>query len=324
MPMATRLWKRRSLYLLLILFLLLLSAGFGTGTIPMPATSVQKAHAAVVGVPVLFVHGFNSSEAIPGGCNGSTTWGSAKTYLSSHGYTGQLITIGFYNGDTGCDVNLKDQQNSHCSNYYAGNTGTTNEDERHIACNLAWYIWNNFTQHGQSVQLVAHSVGGIIVRWAIYAAGSSSMPSYLYVRNAVTMATPHNGIPWGGSVICGICLQLAELQPGSSFLSTLQNGAQNPQATNGTNWTIMGSSCESWVNGGIDPSSEMAMAAQNKILYLNPPCYHHGDYLTDQADSLSAYADYCNNACSGEPNSSTGYSTTFSRSLREMSLALSK
>lgn len=324
MTTITHFWKYRALYLLPIFAFLLLVTGLGSGIIPLSALSAQKAHAASTSLPVLFVHGFNSSAAIPGGCNGSTTWGSAKTYLSSYGYAGQLITVGFYNGDTGCDVNLKDHQDSHCNNYHAGNTGTTSEDEQHIACTLAWYIWNNFTQYGQSVQLVAHSVGGIVVRWAIHAAGSSSLPPYLYVRNAVTMATPHNGIPWGGSAICGICLQLAELQPGSSFLSDLQNNAQNPQATNGTTWTIMGSTCESWINGGIDPSSEMAMSAQNKILYLNPPCYHHGDYLTDQSDSLNASVDYCNNACAGEPTSSTGNSTTFARSLREMSLALSQ
>ncbi|HEY7419603.1 MAG TPA: hypothetical protein VH593_30765, partial [Ktedonobacteraceae bacterium] len=90
--MATHVWKYRALYSLPILVLLLLFTGFGTGIIPLSATSAQKAHAATTSLPVLFVHGFNSSAAIPGGCNGSTTWGSAKTYLSSHGYAGQLIT----------------------------------------------------------------------------------------------------------------------------------------------------------------------------------------------------------------------------------------
>jgi hypothetical protein len=295
-----------------------------SGTASAHPLSKMGTHAALVtSSPVLFVHGFNGSASIPGGCNGSTTWGSAKAYLTSHGYTGQLITIGFYNGDTSCDVNLKDRQDSHCNNYFAGNTGTTSEDQRHIACTLDWYIWNTFTQYGQNVELVAHSMGGTIVRWAVYAAGSSSLPPYVYVRDAVTMASPHNGIPWGGSITCGICLQLAELQPGSSFLSDLQNKAQNPQASGGTNWTIFGSSCESWTNGGVDASSEMAMSAQHKVLYLSPPCYHHGDYLTDQSDSLDAYANYCNNACSGAPSNATGYSTTFPRALHEMELAIS-
>lgn len=316
--------RKSSVYSLVFSFLLILFSSIGVGVARVQPVSAQEAHfAASVNSPVLFVHGFNSNASIPGGCNGSTMWGDAKSYLSSHGYTGQLITIGYYNGDTGCDVNLYNQQNSHCSNYYAGNTGTTNEDQSHIACNLSWYIWNNFTQKGQNVQIVAHSMGGMIVRWAMYATGSSSMPPYLYVGKIVTMASPHNGIPWGGSATCGVCLQLAELQQtGSSFLSTLQNNAQNPQARGGTNWTIMGSTCETWLNGGVDPSSEMGMSAQSKVLYLNPPCYHHGDYLTDLSDAASASASYCNNACAGEPTPSTGYSTTFPHALHELLIAL--
>ncbi len=307
-------------------FLLLLFSSVGVGIAGAQPVLAQASLAATsTSSPVLFVHGFNSNASIPGGCNGSSMWGSAKSYLASHGYTGQLITIGFYNGDTGCDVNLKDRQDSHCNNYFAGNTGTTNEDQSHIACNLAWYIWNNFTQKGQNVQIVAHSMGGTIVRWAIYAVGTgnSSLPPYLSVAKIVTMASPHNGIPWGGSAVCGVCLQLAELQQiGSSFLGTLQNNAQNPQARGGTQWTIMGSTCETWTNGGVDPSSEMAMAAQSKVLYMSPPCYHHGDYLTDQSDTNNAQVDFCNNACSGEPTSGTGSSTTFPHSLHEMLLAL--
>ena len=284
-------------------------------------SATQTASPMVTSLPVLLVHGFNSGAAIPGGCNGNSMWGTTKSYLSSHGYTGQLITIGFYNGDTGCDINLKNRQDSHCSSYFSSSVGDTREDQRHIACNLAWYIWNTFSQKGQSVQIVSHSMGGTIVRWAIYAgAGSSSLPPHLYVRNSVTLATPHNGIPWGGSATSA---SSAELQPGSSFLSALQNNAQNPQAVGGTNWTIFGSSCESWLNGGIDTASEMSMAAQHKVLYLNPPCYHHGDYLTDNSDNLNASVNYCNNACSGQPTSATGSSTTFPRSLHEVLLAIS-
>lgn len=309
---------------LIVSLLFIFVIGYSTSTAHAQSfTGLQEAIGAATNLPVLLVHGFNSSAAIPGGCNGNTTWGTAKSYLASHGYTGQLISIGFYSGDTGCDINLKDRQDSHCNTYYAGKTATTSEDQRHIACNLAWYIWNTFSQYGQSIQIVSHSMGGTIVRWTIYATGQSSFPAHLYVRNIVTMASPHNGIPWGGSATCGICLQLAELQPGSDFLSTLQNSAQNPQAAGGTNWTIFGSTCENWLNGGIDSSSEMSMAAQHKVLYLNPPCYYHGGYLTDNSDSATAAVYYCNNACSGKPTSTTGSSTTFSRSLHEMLLAIS-
>lgn len=311
--------RNRIVRLIATISLLIIVTGFAlfASTHPIAQTKASAANS-----PILFVHGWNLQAN--GTCNTPTSWGSAKTYLSSHGYTGQLITIGFYNGDTNCDVNLKDEQDSHCNNYFAGNAGTTNEDERHIACDLDWYIWNNFTQYGQNVQLVAHSMGGIIIRWAIHAAGSSSsLPPYLYAQNAVTMATPHNGVPWGASLVCANCLQMENLQPGSSLLSALRNDAQNPQAQGGTTWTLLGSSCESWLNGGVDPSSEMGMVAQHKVLYLNPPCYHHGGYLTDQSDSLDAQADYCDNACTGKPNSTTGYSAAFPHSLRELLSAIS-
>lgn len=64
------------------------------------------------------------------------------------------------------------------------------------------------------IDIVAHSMGGIVARYYVQKLGGDK-----YVRNLVTIATPHQGIPWAKySVFPGI----REIAPGHPTLKALQ------------------------------------------------------------------------------------------------------
>lgn len=279
---------------------------------------------------ILLIHGFNGDGyGSSGGFNCTDTanygWGTVLNYLSGyHNIGGQQLlwgrqdfrTIKFYSGDYNCaqqkygappgtlqsdaDYNLHNSQyTSHCSNYVPGNEGNNNESIYHLSCLLAWYIHLNFDHVGWNVEIVAHSMGGLIIRNTIYQVTqhkSSSMPSTLgSISDVVTFATPHNGAaagaPW---FVCGGCQQIKELENGSSFINEMYNNAQNPQSSGGTDWTLMGDDYAS--QGGCDqvvPAiTAMFMTNGRKSVFLDL-CYNHPDYLTDNRDAFDTTIRWC-------------------------------
>ena len=272
--------------------------------------------------PVLFVHGFNGNGSID--CKNSY-WGSATNFLQSHGWTGSLVTLGYYTNDHNCTDSLGSYAPM-CTNSYPGHQGTTNEDLRHVSCELAWYIWYHYTQYGQNVQLVGHSMGGLLIRWALYETPvDANLPPYIGVQDAVTMATPQGGIPVVGAAIflCGGCLQANQMRTNNTFWEMLNSFGQNPQGAGwGTDWTMMGSSCESFYNVfdlGVSWQSALDMTGGHKTEYLNPPCYNHGGYLTDTSITENAHANFCD-GCG--PDVVTHSSNYFPRSLYNMLFSL--
>lgn len=279
--------------------------------------------------PVLFIHGFSGTNP-NGSSNGvdcNATWGSAESYLrGSHNingqslhWTGQFITLGYYTGDTNCNVSLGSYA-SHCSNYNAGNQGTNNETLYHLACELDWYIWLNWSQYGKNVQIVTHSMGGLIARYGIYQWSRHYNSSFtaitnLYVQDVVTLDTPHGGVPVVSLFACGNCTQFDEMQSPDNFMQELYNGTttngvfhpgQNPQGAGwGTDWTLMGSFGS---NFGIPCDvveyqyhSATYMAGGHKSGFYTP-CYDHGGFLTDTSDNGDATIDWCD-GCSTDPAS---------------------
>ncbi len=134
----------------------------GAATIMAP----QQAKAATYD-PVILVHGLNQNAAQ--NCNEWSEFGAIKTFFNSSVYP--TVSVGYYNGDSNCDFYLGPEY-SHCAGWFSGNNGTLNEDIRHTSCLLAWYIWDDYTQWGVHVQVVAHSMGGIIIRQAIFGSDS--------------------------------------------------------------------------------------------------------------------------------------------------------
>jgi triacylglycerol esterase/lipase EstA (alpha/beta hydrolase family) len=149
------------------------------------------------------------------------------------GWTGSLHPVAYYAGDTRCTEN----GNIRNVRIASGNNQTS---IREYGRQLAWEIHDSYSWNGRSVDIVAHSMGGLVARAAISGTakerGKNGWPKYIYVEDVVTIGTPHNGTR-GWASVCFLSTVCKEMLPGSAFLKSL---AHNAQATGGTDWTMIG------------------------------------------------------------------------------------
>lgn len=219
---------------------------------------------------VLFVHGFSATASTD--CNG--TFGNMISQMQADGFTGNLRTVGYYSGDTNCAVNLHSY-----GSYGDGDPFTT------IGQALSWYIYDTFTKNGIEVNAVGYSMGGIVLRAAVYGAsiGATGYSPPINVGRAVTLGAPHNGAAWYATacVIVG-WTQCAAMVGGSPQLNWLnQNG--NPQGSSGTSWTTFGSTDDDVVPSGS--ATYMSLPAAQKIVFDNVS--HTGLFHPDYMDAWS-------------------------------------
>jgi hypothetical protein len=265
--------------------------------------------------PIIFVHGYSDGLSCPS--TDVTMWSPLQGDLVEDGWTSDKRLVGYYSCDTHVSANdWIDLHGSHsvyyntspcsplCATHETGTSGHTshnrNTDIRHLAYHLAWFIWDNYSQYGRSVQIVAHSMGGLIVRWMLYAEqnnstiGQGRFPPRLYIQDIYTVSTPHNGTSYA---FLGVFYQTEEMQTGSSFLNALNGSAsgRNPQATNGTDWTTMGN-YPADTDLVVTAGSATHMDGGHKVLFDGPTQYSHGGSLNDTSETWDAHAyrcDYC-------------------------------
>ncbi|SRR5579883_2283260 len=245
--------------------------------------------------PVLFIHGIDSQSVTD--CNG--LWGTALDYMRGDGYngpwTGDLRTIGYYNGDTNCTDNIQDDQYAfYCPLIYRPeDSGTNNEPIENLSCKLAWYIYLNYSRYGQNVGIVAFSMGGLITRYALAAVarGADEFPPNLIVHDVVTLGTPHGGVAYlGDQIACGGCVEGVEMIYTSYFITVLKEPfGQNPQGQDGTDWSLIGSQGDL-----IDPTwvTFTYMSAAHQYFYIRP-AYGHNDYPYDTVEDIDAAMRVC-------------------------------
>ena len=206
---------------------------------------------------VIFIHGWNSSENTDCAAN----WAQATSLLRNRaGWTGSFVTWGYYRNDRRCTVK------------YNGTEATSIDT---LARSLANYIYNTYSRRGKSVDIVAHSMGGLIARRAVSGTQrrDSGFPPYVYVEDAVTLATPHLGTRVALACRTRQCLQM---QPGSDFMDRLKAQAQNPQSRFGTDWSNLGSEKDRTVSEG----SAIGMSAGHKYTYLASANLSHSGIRT--------------------------------------------
>jgi pimeloyl-ACP methyl ester carboxylesterase len=209
---------------------------------------------------VIFVHGWNSNETTD--C--TATWAKATSLLRDRiDWTGTFVTWGYYSADRNCTAKYN---------------GTQETSLDTLARSLATYIYDNYSSRGEPVDLVAHSMGGLIARRAV--AGTqrqdSGFPAYLYVEDAVTLATPHLGTPL--AVACRT-LQCRQMESGSDFLDRIKVQAENPQSRFGTDWSTLGSEADVVVS----ESSAIGMSSGHKYTYLSNAGIDHTEMRTNDA-----------------------------------------
>ena len=357
---------RRPLPRLLLSLLFALGLLIGGLTTPVLAASRLPAVSLTcngvgpcAGTPAtLLIHGVADNDHVSGGCDGNNTFGNVISFLQRAGWT-NVYSVAYYKNDWDCGPNPNpnssqpettpqgnlysfEQTYQFCTSYNDSGSadGTSDEDGRHVACELAWYIWEYYTSSNNAVNIVAHSLGGVLLKEAlyqIYVKHNAVFPPYLYIHQVVTFESPLDGVQIGSDLACGGCFQVAQLQQGNPFGywgDLTDPPSRTVQASGGTNWTMEGdadSKCSTlgYAVGG----SAFGMDYGLKISYnqyvpglngsMPDACsdnggknyyYGHGTYLVDTQTATNVPAKYCVN-CAGEHPGNSG---TFSHSLQEM------
>lgn len=234
------------------------------------ATGCEPARTPAKDRVVIMVHGYS---ALGKGVNCNSSFGTLTNTLRSKGFTGPIVTVGFYDSDTNCNVNLR-SWDSGISNSTAWRT---------LSKAFSKYVYETYTKQGITVDIVAHSMGGLIARGAVFGSerGESGFSPKLLVEDAVTLGTPHSGAAWFSTgCLYGQCYQL---KPGAEDIVWLnQNG--NPQGAKGTEWTVLASTADD-----VTPAASglyMSLPAAQKVTYTN---LEHSDYQQN-ATSLARIA----------------------------------
>jgi pimeloyl-ACP methyl ester carboxylesterase len=175
--------------------------------------------------PVYFVHGYSPDGK--GFNNRNWYWRDALNVFNPafSGPLGKGWTFCYYDLDTECDLKVP---------------GDQNRSIEAIGADLAWEIYDHFSRFRVSVDIVAHSMGGLVARAALTGVnkGLPTFPPYLYVEDAITLSTPHGGAPIGSFCPIAPCpRQVEEMQTNSSFLTWLED---TPEGATGTDWTLFG------------------------------------------------------------------------------------
>jgi hypothetical protein len=238
-------------------------AGVVTVVAQSPASAAGPARKNTKSEPVYFVHGIDWNHAVATNAqvNCKSAWNSAETALRNGGWTGKFITWGYYKKDLNCTRKV------------GGNLETRIQELGRL---LAWDIYNNYSRHGKAVDVVGHSMGGLVIRAAITGVKryhqNADWPDYLYIEDVATFSTPYSGTNW--ATACTLARgwnQCSDLRPGSGFLSW---AGQNPQSNMGTDWTLMGASDDDTVTSG----AAISMTAKHKAIYAAGQGLEHSSF----------------------------------------------
>lgn len=218
---------------------------------------------------VIFIHGYS---ALGNGVNCNSAFGSLKNALRADGFTGTFVTIAFYDSDTNCDYDLRSTDSS-LDNSSSWKT---------LSKAFSRYVRDTYTSKGIMVDVVGHSMGGLIARGAVQGstAGESGFSGPLLVEDVVTLAAPHAGAAWY-SYLC-LWGQCSQLKPGATDIKWMgTNGA--PQDADGVDWTVFGSTNDDTVPS--DSALAMSVPAARKVLYTN---LEHSQYMGNPAAQARA------------------------------------
>jgi triacylglycerol esterase/lipase EstA (alpha/beta hydrolase family) len=243
--------------------------------------------------PVYFVHGYeNGSDA---NCN---QWDAMVGKFRDWGHDGPFERIGYYHNDVNC-TDFVSHHGNHSTHHASGHhDGAHTEDTniRHLAYHLAWHIYDHHTVHGRYVDVVGHSMGGLIIRYALGQVDLDhpSFPPNLRVEDAVTMGSPHGGARFAAWCI-GCNTQVQQMEMGSDFLVWMQENAWSPDGYGGTQWTAMGSDDDNQVaadraaatDSDRDPVNKY-MGTCHKAWYEEDSNIEHGDFRNTTSAATTA------------------------------------
>jgi surface antigen len=262
------------------------SASVATVSRPVPAEATTHGKGNVV----LFIHGWDKFSAHD--C-AQTTDGfilPLKDTMAARGFKGKLVTVGWYPNDLNCDVNIAD-----IYQYYDPERDLTFDEYGYY---LNDWIYNTYTAHGIPVDIVTHSVGGLISRAALQfgtSAGvgyTAGMKGHLIdVSDAVTISTPHDGVTGFWEQQCSTTECNAYVS-GSLQLNWLNNdGNRNEQGIHGTEWTTIGSSGDTTVDSASANYMDLPATNEVEVSGVCHVCMTTNDAVHDRVASALIYDD---------------------------------
>jgi len=218
---------------------------------------------------VALVHGLHTSQEPGYSCEGY--WSDAIGFLRGRGWTNTLHAIRYYRGDDACDrrgnvIDGRPSVSSDIIGRYGAETSIPT-----LARRWSWWAWREYARHGRTLDVVAHSMGGLIVRYALDSVqrDRDGYPPSLRVEDIVTLGTPHDGSR--PAELCG-WLQCRQMRMQSQFIRYLRAHARNPQGVGGTQWTVIGSNRDLAVHS----ASAVAIDTPHRIKYIGEPVDHFG------------------------------------------------
>jgi pimeloyl-ACP methyl ester carboxylesterase len=215
------------------------------------ATTLSHARTDDKTKPVLLIHGWSYFQA---GWDCSTYFHDLKTELLAQGFTGPIITVGYYEGDINCDVNLRN----------VDATITDNTPWRALGRALNQYIQQTFTSTGQPVDVIAHSMGGLMTRAAVLGAqlGEDGFAPIM-IEDAVLLGSPHKGTNIG--LMCSKqCYSLRRDYPDYEWL----NAVGHPQSLLQTDWSIQATTTDQFV--ALDSALNLAVDKAHRFIVTGP------------------------------------------------------
>lgn len=247
--------------------------------------------------PVLLVHGRDQYNL--------NSWLPLRTMLGQQGYSGGVYVIGYYGGECMGPSYVSVLHHGSHNKWYGGSRehvgkkgcdgGATSQihdldtDIRHLAFHLAWAIYEHWSKNGVAIDVVSHSMGGLLIRYAVAmtATNHADWPTSLLVEDVVTMNTPHKGtiscgnFPWD---------DLEQMCRSSSTMQWMTKAAQNPQSDRATDWTLMGTECDFW----LTTYNHIGMAAAHTVIYPDEwsGCYGHTNIYQDVSTTQNARVFY--------------------------------
>jgi hypothetical protein len=229
--------------------------------------------------PVYLVHGYEDPYTGNGYSDCGYTWGGAinqfRSGTGAPALTGPMWTVKYYGGDINCAITIS--------------TGDQTVPLKDLGAALAREINFRYSRFGVPVDLVGWSSGGLITRAAVWGTQNhdAGYPSYVYVEDAVTLGSPHDGIYFPYATACAAAnsdwanshpfsnpLQCVDMEGGSTLLNWL-NQNSNPQSAMGTDWTLIGSDADDVVSG---PSATSMALAGHKVIYNDSAGIGHESY----------------------------------------------
>ena len=225
---------------------------------------------------VLFIHGLDASG--DPGANCAAYWNDMERKFRDWGWDMPLIELSYYRFDTNCDhtINHHGRHGRHYgSGHYASGGHGANTNIRHLGYHLAWYIYSHYSKDGRVVDVVAHSMGGLMIRYALAQVqrGHDAFPPRLLVEDVVTMGTPHAGAKdW--TELCPYT-QCDQMDGGSTLMKWLRRYASEPDGAGGTDWSVFSAADDN----NVSMESGVAMGACHKVQYVDSSNIEHGDFM---------------------------------------------